>query len=75
MENLVKYQKISKYYENDCPQSVLLSFIPLLIAPIVKAVIFRLEFNLSFIKTSKTLESLLIPNFDISEKIGKVVTK
>ena len=35
-----------------------------------------LEFTLSFYKkVVKTLESLLILNFDLSEKIGKAVTK
>ena len=35
-ENLVKYQKVSSYYENDCLQNFLLLFMSLLIAPIVK---------------------------------------
>ena len=35
-----------------------------------------LEFTLSFYKkVVKTLEKLLILNFDLSEKIGKAVTK
>ena len=35
-ENLVKHQKVSKHYENDCLQSFLLLFMSLLTAPIVK---------------------------------------
>ena len=42
----------------------------------LKGIIFMLEFTLSFYKkVVKTLESLLILNFDLSEKIGKAVTK
>ena len=48
----------------------------LLRAPVVKKVIFRLEFTLFSEKRPKNKpESLLIPNFDFSEKIGKAVTK
>ena len=36
-ENLVKFQKVSKYYENDCLQIFLLVFISLLIAKFVKS--------------------------------------
>ena len=35
-ENLVKHQRVWKYYENDCLQNFLLLFISLLTAPIVK---------------------------------------
>ena len=35
-ENLVKHQKISKYYENDCLQSFVLLFLSLLATPIVE---------------------------------------
>ena len=47
-ENLVKYQKVSIYYENDCLQNFILLFMPLLTAPIVKIVIFKQKFNLLF---------------------------
>ena len=41
-----------------------------------KRIIFRLEFNLSFKKTSSSkLGILLITNFDLSENTGKAVTK
>ena len=36
IENLVKYQKISKYYATDCLQTFILLFMFLLTAPIVK---------------------------------------
>ena len=35
-ENLVKHQKLSKYYENDCLQNFLLLFMSLLTAKFVK---------------------------------------
>ena len=35
-ENLVKYQKVSKCYENDCVQNFLLLFLSLLTAPVAK---------------------------------------
>ena len=35
-ENLVKHQKVSKHYENDCVQNFLLLFISLLTALVVK---------------------------------------
>ena len=47
-EDLVKHQKVSKYYENDCLQNFLLLFMSLLTASIVKTVKFRMEFTLSF---------------------------
>ena len=43
---------------------------------LLKVVMFRLEFTLPFQKTSENkLEILLIPNFDLSEKIRKAVSK
>ena len=73
---MIKHEKVSKYYETDCLQSFILLFMFLLIAKFVKIVIFRLEFPLSFKKTSQSkLEILLIKNFDLSEKIGNPVTK
>ena len=45
-------------------------------APIFKKVIFWLEFTLSFKKNHpRPLERLSIPNWDLIEKIGKVVIK
>ena len=41
-ENLVKHHKISKYYDHDCLQNVLLVFMSLL------TVIFLLDITLSF---------------------------
>ena len=46
-ENLVKYQKASKNYENNSQQDFLLLFKSLSTTPIVETVIFRLEFTLS----------------------------
>ena len=43
---------------------------------LLKAVIFWLEFTLSFKRTSlRELEILAKPNLDLKEKIGKVVFK
>ena len=47
-ENLVKQQKVLKYYENDCLQIFFLLFMSVLTVPIVKNVTFRLELTLSF---------------------------
>ena len=47
-EDLVKHQKVSKYYEKDCLQNFLMLFMSLLTASIVKTVKFRMEFTLSF---------------------------
>ena len=47
-ENLVKSQKVSKYYDHDCLQNFLLISTPLLIGPIVKkSNTFWLEFSLT----------------------------
>ena len=35
-ENLVKHQKVSKHYENDCLQNFLLLCMSLLTAPVIK---------------------------------------
>ena len=70
-KSLVKYQKVLKYYVHDCLQNFLLLLMFLLTAPMLKTVIFWLEFTLFFWKTSwSKLKSLLIPNLDLSEKIG-----
>ena len=52
----------------------------LLTVPVVKTVIFQLEFYLRLNMYSKEhpktkLENLSVSNFDLSEKIGKAVTK
>ena len=74
-KNLVKYQKVLKYYFHDCLQNFLLLFMFLLRTPIV-IFIFWLEFTLPFSKMFSTkLKCLLIPNLDPSGKFGKGVTK
>ena len=35
-ENLVKHQKVSKYYDCDCLQNIILLFMSLLTGPVVK---------------------------------------
>ena len=47
----------------------------LLTDPMLKTVIYRLKITLFFVRNLKKPERLLIPNFDLSENIGKVVTK
>ena len=47
-ENLVKQQKVLKYYENDCLRNFVLLFMSVLTVPIAKKVICRLELTLSF---------------------------
>ena len=47
-ENVVKHQKVSKYYENDWLQNFFLLLMSLLTDPVVKTVILRLEFPLCF---------------------------
>ena len=76
-ENLVKNQKVSKYYIRGCLQKFCLVFMSLMNTRIVKK---RLYFgwNLLYLsqKTSrKKLESLSITKLDLSERIEKVVTK
>ena len=62
-----------------CSQNIFMLktlFMSLLRAPVVKKVIFRLEFTLFSEKHPKNKpQSLLIPNLNFSEKIGKAVTK
>ena len=75
-ENLVKYQKVSKYYVHDCLNYFLLLFMPLLTAPIVKSGHVLAGIYFMFLKPSWTkLESLSIPNLDLSERVGRVVIK
>ena len=47
-ERLVKYNKVPKYCDHDCLQNFLFLFMSLLTAPLLKSVIFWLEFTLSF---------------------------
>ena len=47
-KSLVKYQKVLKYYVHDCLQNFLLLLMFLLTAPMLKTVIFWLEFTLFF---------------------------
>ena len=73
-QNLVKYQKVSKYYVCDRLQNFVLLSMFLLTALIVKNSLILAGFYFIFLKPSWTkLESLWIPNLDLSEKIGKVV--
>ena len=60
-KNLVKHQKVSKYYENDGPQNFLLLLCLYQQLQLLKTVILRLE-------------SLSIQTFGLSEKIGKAVS-
>ena len=66
---MVKHQKISEYYENDCLQNFFLLFMLLLAAPLVKNLDQKLFYL--FKKRPKKIDSLLKPNFDLSEKTGK----
>ena len=47
-ENLVKHQKVSKFYEIDCLENFILLFSSLLIVQIHRTVTFGQEFNLFF---------------------------
>ena len=47
-ENLLKPQKLSKYYDHGCLQKIILHFMYLLTVSMLKTVIFWLEFILSF---------------------------
>ena len=53
-EKFVKHQKVSKYCENDCLQNVLILFIFLLTAKLLKIVTFRLKFTFLTKKRPKT---------------------
>ena len=71
---MVKDQKVSKYYENDCLRNILLLFISLLTALTVKSHV-QAEIYFIFLKNVlNKVESVSKPNFDLSEKIGKAVT-
>ena len=72
-ENLVKHQKVSKYYENDCLQNFIFPFMSLLTAKFVKSS--HIWARIYFIFLRDKLEIVLIPNVDLSEKIGRAVTE
>ena len=66
---LVKYQNLSKYYENGCLQNFLFLFMSLLIAPIIKKQLY-LGWNLLYLfkKCPKTNLKVFQPQFLISVK-------
>ena len=75
-KNLVKHQKVSKCYDQDCLKNFLLHFMSSLRAPIFENSNFVIEICLIFLKTSRIkLQMLSIPNLDLSEKIAKVGMK
>ena len=49
-ENLVKHQKVSKYYDYDCLQNLFFLFMSLLIVPIVKSSHNLAEIYFNFLK-------------------------
>ena len=57
-ENLVKHQRVPKYYKNDCLQNFLLSYMPLLAAKFVKNSCIYSRTYFIFLKNVK-LETLL----------------
>ena len=68
----MKHQKVSKYYENNYLQNFRFLFISLSTAPL-KTIILNLEYALFFKKPCQNkLQSLLVPNFDLREKITVV---
>ena len=75
-ENVVKHQKASKYYENDCLQKIFLLFMSLLTVPVVKNS--HIEAGISFMllkNVQNKLERLSIPSLDLSEKSRNAVSK
>ena len=73
IDNLVKHQNVTKYCQNERLHIFLLDNMSLLTTKLVKTIIFRLEFSLSFEKhyLSNKLETFLVPNFNLSEKKQK----
>ena len=70
-----KTLKVSKYYEADFLQNFLLLFMFLLTIKFVKKNQIENKMFFIFLKLSKKkFEIILIPNFNVSEKIGKAVT-
>ena len=75
-ENVVKHQKVSKYYENDWLQNFFLLLLSLLTDPVVKNSHIEAGISFMFLKNVQNkLERLSIPSFDLSEKIGNAVSK
>ena len=50
MKNLVKHEKISKYYDQDCLKNILLPFMSSLRAPIFKSSLFLVQIFITFLK-------------------------
>ena len=77
IDNLVKHQNVTKYCQNERLHIFLLHNMSLLTTKLVKTIIFRLKFSLSFKKhyLSNKLETFLMPNFNLSEKNKKAATK
>ena len=75
-ENVVKHQKVSKYYENDWLQNFFLLLMSLLTDPVVKNSHIEAGISFMFLKNVQNkLERLSIPSFNLSEKIGNAVSK
>ena len=75
-ENVVKHQKVSKYYENDWLQNFFLLLMSLLTDPVVKNSHIEAGISFMFLKNVQNkLERLSIPSFDLSEKIENAVSK
>ena len=75
-KNLVKYQKVSKYFENDRLQKFLMLFMYLLIYKFAKkSHIYATIYFISLKNVLKQSWNSLIPNLDLTEKSEKAVTK
>ena len=76
MENLAKCLKVSKHYDHGCLQNLLLLFMSLLTVPILRKVMFWLEFTLYFFKKTceianyrKSAISIFLDFFASNDKI------
>ena len=73
---MVKHLKVSKHYETDCQCNFIYLLMFLLTAKVVKTSHIWARTYFNFVKNVKNkLETLLIPNFNLSEKIVKAVMK
>ena len=72
-EDLVKHQKVSKYYDHHCQKNILLFFMSLSTALIVKNIHILIGIYLVFLEKHlrQILNSILIRNLVLKEKIGK----
>ena len=71
-ENFVQHQNVSKYYAEDCLKNFILLYISELTASIAKTSHFLAQIYFIFLEiVIHQLQMLSIPNFDLSEKIGK----